>query len=335
MSVDPVPFLPRRFVPIILGLALCSVLSTDAASAVEFPQSSQQWLNSTPFSMKQVAGKAVLLYFFNEQDPDCLARWKEMFEIAEQHKDQPVLFIAVNSGGQKEVIENYVQQVRLTWPVLLDTDNSFAKKFPITEIGPENGMQVAVINANGAIGPGSWQQPADTIKDILKYAKWNIEPNSVPESLRPTWFQIEFQHYTAAAPALKKALKASKEELKSGAQTLLDYVTPLIAEKAAAADAAYDAGEKWPAYRGYAELAEQFKGYELPSNVESRKKELQSDPGVKTELTAMKAFDAAKKLTGSASQKKKGMAALRKLIKDKPDTEAAQKAQELIDELEK
>ena len=36
---------------------------------------------------------------------------------------------------------------------------------------------------------------------------------------------------------------------------MLAYITPLIAEKAAAAEAAYDAGEKWPAYQGYAELS--------------------------------------------------------------------------------
>lgn len=335
MSACCTPSFRRRFLPVVFGVAVWSALTTGSAAAVEFPQNPQQWLNSTPFSMKQVAGKAVLLYFFNEQDPETLARWKEMKELAEEHKDQPVLLIAVNSGGQKDVIEQYVQQVNLTWPVLLDTDKSFAKKFPITEVSPNNGMQVAVINANGEIGPGSWQQPADTIKDIVKYAKWNLDPASVPESLRTAWFQIEFQHYAAAALTIKKGLKASKEELKTGAQTLLDAVTPLIAEQAAAADAAYDAGEKWTAYRGYAELAEQFKGYELPANVEARKKELQSNAAVKAELTAMKAFDAAKKLTGSAAQKKKGMAALRKLVKDKPDTEAAQKAQELIDELEK
>ncbi len=328
----------RCHVPGRVGRWLCvlggMLAAAGAAEGVEFPQSAQQWLNSPPLTLKQIEGKGVFLYFFNEQDPECAQRWTEILGIAKEHEDQPVLFIAVNSGAQRQVIEQYAQQVNLTWPVIIDPDRSFAKKFPIEKVTPDNGMQVAVINPNGTIGPGSWQAPQDSVQDALKFAKWNLDPKSVPEALRQTWYQVEFQMYAAAAPALKKALKASKDELKTGAEAMMAYITPLIEEKAAAADAAYDAGEKWPAYSAYAELAEKFKGYELPSNVEARKKELQSDAGVKVELAAMKTFEAAKKQSGSAAQKKKALATLKKLVKDKPDTEAAEKAQALIDELE-
>ncbi len=332
--MDVSPGFVRRIVLTALSLMTLAGWMSKSARGLEFPQNPQQWLNSPPLSLKQVAGKAGLLYYFNEQDPECLANWKVMTAMAKEYEDQPVLFIAINSGGKRNEIDNYAQQVNLTWPILLDPDRSFEKKSPIEKVTPNNGMQVAVLTPDGKLLPGSWQQPQDSLKDVMKYAKWTLDPTSVPDSMRATWKQIEYQNYAAAAPAIKKALKSSKEDLKAGAETLLGVVTPLIAEKVAAAEAAYDAGEKWPAYRSYAELAEQFKGYELPENLDARKKELQTDASVKAELSAMKMFEAAKKQTSISAQKKKGMAALKKLVKDKPDTEAAKKAQELIDELE-
>ena len=152
-----VPAVAGRWFRTFCGTAAGLLVAAGPLLAVEFPQSPQQWLNSPPLSWKQVEGKGVLLYFFSESDPECLQRWPEMTALAKEYEDQPVLFIAVNSGGQRNLIEQYAQQVNLTWPVVLDPDRSFAKKFPIEKVTPDNGMQVAVINADGSIGPGSWQ----------------------------------------------------------------------------------------------------------------------------------------------------------------------------------
>lgn len=305
-----------------------------AAAALDFPQNPQQWLNSPPLSFQHVAGKGVLLYFFNHQDPDCHANWKVMADLAKRYEDQPVLFLAISSGGQRNEIDGYAKQLNLDWPILLDVDRAFEKKCPVTELSADNGMQVALLDASGKVTGGSWEKPEDGVKQLLLDARWTVNPDSIPDLLKPAWRQIEFQNYSAAAIAIKKASKSPKDDIKDGAEALLAVVTPRMEEKVAAANAAYDAGEKWPAYRTYAEVAEQFKGYELPDNVEARRKELQSDPDVKPQVAAMKAFDAAKKQALNPAQKKKGIASLRKLIKDKPDTEAAEKAKELVNELE-
>lgn len=307
---------------------------SSSAAALDFPQNPQQWLNSPPLTFQQVAGKGVLLYFFHQDDPDCLANWKVMQDLAKKYEDQPVLFLAISAGGQRNEIDGYAKQLDLDWPILLDVGRAFERKCPVTELSADNGMQLALLDPSGRVVAGSWEKPEDGVKQLLVDARWTVNPESIPELLRPAWRQIEFQNYAAAAIAIKKASKSSKDDIKAGAEALLAVVTPRIEEKVAAANAAYEAGEKWPAYRTYAEILEQFKGYELPDNVEARKKELQSDPAVKPQVAAMKMFDAAKKQALNPAQKKKGLASLKKLMKDKPDTEAAEKAQELISELE-
>ncbi|MFN0199739.1 MAG: hypothetical protein ACKVT0_23545 [Planctomycetaceae bacterium] len=60
---------------------------------------------------------------------------------------------------------------------------------------------------------------------------------------------------------------------------------------------------------------------------------MQSDPAMKVEAAAMKAFDNAQRQLNNPAQQKKGIASLKRLVKDKPDTEAGRKAQALLTEL--
>lgn len=314
------------------------IFAAGPALGLDFPQNPQQWINSPPLNFKNFAGKTVVLYFFHEQDPDCLANWPRMKELAKKYEPHPVYFMAINSSGQRNVIENYVQQVKLDWPVLLDANRDFSRKCEdsgwITELSMDNGIQVAILNPDTTIIAGSWEQPEQSFQKSLGYSKWNIDVALIPPSLRETWRLVELQQYPAAAASIRKNLKSPKDDVKAGAEALMAYIQPLIDEKKTKAATYQEAGDKWSAFRTYQELGEQFKGYELPDDLSKRMKELQSDPAVKTQVAAMKSFESARKQALNPAQKKKGIAALRKLIKDKPDTEAADKAQELVTELE-
>lgn len=314
------------------------VLFTSPAWGLDFPQNPQQWINSPPLNFKNFAGKTVVLYFFHEQDPDCLAEWPKMKELAKKYEAQPVYFLAINSTGQRNLIENYVQQVKLDWPVFLDSNRDFSRKCEdsgwITEVSRDNGMQVAILNPDASIIGGSWEAPEESFQKSLGYSKWNIDAALIPPPLRETWRLVELQQYPAAAASIKKNLKSPKEEVKAGAEALMAYIEPLIEEKKTKAATYQEAGDKWSAFRTYQELSEQFKGYELPDDPAKRMKELQSDPTVKAQVAAMKSYESARKQALNPAQRKKGIAALKKLIKDKPDTEAAGKAEELVAELE-
>ncbi len=68
------------------------------------------WLNAVPPTKEGLAGKAVLLYFFEETCPRCKAQWPALMEIAERHRDDPIAFVAVNSGTPAAAIQDYAQR---------------------------------------------------------------------------------------------------------------------------------------------------------------------------------------------------------------------------------
>lgn len=314
------------------------ILAAGPAWGLDFSQSSQQWVNSPPLNFKNFAGKTVVLYFFHEQDPECHANWPKMKELAKKYETQPVYFLAINSTGQRNVIESYVQQVKIDWPVYLDSNRDFSRKCEdsgwITELSMDNGIQIAILNPDATIIAGSWEQPEESFQKSLGYSKWNIDATLIPPPLRETWRLVELQQYPAAAGSIRKQLKSPKEDVKAGAEALMAYIQPLLDEKVTQAATYQEAGDKWAAYRTCQELTEQFKGYELPDDLSKRMKELQTDPAVKAQVAAMKTFETARKMALNPAQKKKGITALKKLIKDKPDTDAAGKAEELVTELE-
>lgn len=328
----------NRAIPLLwLGLVFLSgmvAIAQEREKSLELPQDPRLWINSHPWTMDQLSGKAVFFFFFEEGCPKCRARWPELNQLMESHADDPILFVGVSSGTDRDQMEGYIQQTGATWPVLLDPDRSFEAACNVGEISLQNIMQVAIVGGDGTLRRGGWEDLNASVTSALQDAKWLVDPEMIPAAMKATWRQIEFRNYTAAAPAIRKALKSPKEETKEAAEALLAVVQPLIDEKVAAAEAACDAGEKWSAFQAYGELTEQFKGYELPESVAARKKELQTDPKIRVEGAAMKTLQAALKQVDNTSQRKKGIAALKKLAKDKSETEAGRKAQAKLEELD-
>lgn len=305
----------------------------DSTPEIEFPQDPHQWINSSPVELSRMKGKGVVLYFFEEGCPSCRAKWPDLNSMAKSHADDPLLFVAVSSGTQRSEMESYVQKSRVGWPVLLDPDRSFEKACDVGEISLNNIMQFSYIAADGSMHRGRWDNPEETVENALKDARWSVDPKRIPESLHPTWHQVEFQYYKAAAPVLVKSLKSKNEEVRTAAKALMEVVQPRIDEMAESADAAYAKRNKMNALRAYTQLADRFKGYELPDVVSSRTKELQADPAVKVELGAWKLYDKAIQQSHNPSQEEIAVAALKRLVKTKPDTEAGQKAAELLKSL--
>lgn len=314
---------------LVLSLCLLSSLafSQDTRSGFQLPENPQFWINSQPWSLDQLAGKAVFLYFFEETCPTCMQKWDDMNQLASSHAEDPILFIAVSSGTDRVQMQDYVERNNVQWPVLLDPDRTLETACDAGEVSLENIMQVAIIGPDGAVSRGNWREMEQSVAQALNGASWTVDPKTIPDNLKATWRQMEFHDYAAAAASIRRSLKSNKAETKTAAEALLAAIQPKIDAKVAAAEAAYDAGEKWPALQAYTELTNQFRGYELPENVDARKKELQADPSIKVEAGAMKVYQAAMRQLANPAQRKKGILSLKKLVKDKPDTEAGRKAQ--------
>jgi hypothetical protein len=324
-----------------LGLVVC-ILSTperllaQQADTPTFPTAAAQWVNSPPLSLEQLKGKGVFLWFFDEQTPGPM-KWPTLIEWSKKYADEPIVFIGVNSGTKKSEVQAYVQRNGVPWPVIVDTSRAFEIASNVGQIRDQNPHQSAIITVDGRLQRARWEDPEGEIKKALVGAQWKVSPKGMPPTLRAAWSAVEFGNYAPAAPAIVRALKSSKPELKGAAEQLMAVVQPLLDAQLEEIKAAEEAGDQWKAYRGYATLQEQFKGYDVPVDAAKAMKGLSNAPAVKNELAAAKLYDAA--LKGEEGPptplSKRAQSILKKLVKEMPETEAGKKAETLLSDSEK
>jgi peroxiredoxin len=319
------------FAPLLLASAALAQKPVPA-----FPRDAAAWLNSAPINEETLKGKAALLYFYEEGCPRCAERWPEVLAVANQFQGKPIAFIAVNSGTPRASVAGYVRRHGITWPTIVDADRSFEARCGVPEVSLENIWQVRLVTAGGELTVGNSQALEMTATRAVEGAKWNIDPAEMPAALLPAWTAVEFGNYPAASAPLQRYLKARKPEEKEAAEKLQAYVDQKLQEQLQLAEAAFDDGRKWEAYKGYSEVQRGFRGFDVPDEVDTKVKSLQSDDAVKTELAALKRFQAVSKAIASAktpAARERGLKLLERIVDDLPDTEAAAQAKALLADL--
>lgn len=315
-------------------LSTSGSLLAQEGGALAFPEATAQWVNSSPLTVAQLKGKGVFLWYYEESCPSCRRKWPMLLELSRRYAEQPIVFIAVNSGTSRGEVETYVQQNNISWPVIVDPTRQFEKASGLDEISLQNVHQAKLVLADGSVHNGDWDDVEGSIKEGLVGAEWKVSPKGLSPALKPAWTAVEFGNYAAVASTLTKSLKSGKPDVKASAEKLMKVVQPLIDTQVAEVKAAEEAGDKWKLYRAYAVLFEKFKGYELPEGAEKTYKDLAKDPAVKEEVAALKVYEqAASRYVGATGlNKKRAQALLEKLAKDKPGTEAAGKALALLNQ---
>lgn len=334
----PVP-LPR--------LALCLLLTTFTLTGtitaqpgtpdahIALPSSPDQWLNFPPLSLDQLEGKGVVLYFFEEGCPSCAKKWPDLLELSSKYELEPVVFIAVNSGNSPAKVASYVREHGITWPVIVDTDRMLEQTVLAKTISLENIHQTRVRKADGSWEDRLRSQLPDAVRAAAEGAKWRVEPAGVPLELRPAWGMIELGNFAAAEPLIAKATRRGDEQMASAAETLKAAVQTELEEQATAIRESLKAGDDWAAYQALGTFLKVFDRYEVPEDFDSKFRELRKSDKVRAEQSAAKKLDRAIRTgsSGSPSAVKRAVTLLEKLIADSPETEAAQKAQELLDQV--
>ncbi|MEX2113093.1 MAG: TlpA disulfide reductase family protein [Pirellulales bacterium] len=294
----------------------------------EFPST---WLNTTPPTKHGLSGKGVLLYFFEETCPRCKAQWPALLDVAEKHRNDPIAFVAVNSGTPAATLQAYARTVNLTWPILVDLDRSFEKTVGINEISLQNIVQVCYISSDGTLKPGRWSDLEDTISKALEGARWKIDPAEIPDELRAAWRSIEFGNDAMAAPAVQKALGSRKIEIKSAAQKLADVVATQAKADMDAAQAEA-AQSKYRAYERYGAIAERYAGYPIVAEANAARRQLGGDPDLRKEIVAIKAIEKQRPLVASnkPAVRQRAIAAIQTIIEQNPASEAARIGREVL-----
>tara|TARA_B100000029_G_scaffold492727_1_gene554369 strand:- start:238 stop:1035 length:798 start_codon:yes stop_codon:yes gene_type:complete len=262
--------------------------------------------------------------------------WPGLQAVASKFQDKPVLFLAVNSGTPRPQMQAYMRKNRIRWPGIADVDRSFERSCGVPPVSLRNIYQVRIMRPDGKLQATSPTRMEQTLTGLIGAAKWNVDPEGLPPSLKTAWFQVEFGNFAQAATSLKKAGNSRKSELKSGATRLLNYVNEKLAKQIEAAETAEKDMKAWVAYKAYADAAVRYKGYEkLPKDLTATINKLKSHADVKKEVSALRILAAAKrKLYGkNISTRKSGFRALERLANEQSETQAGREAQKLIDSL--
>lgn len=301
------------------------------------PNDPTSWINAPPLSLDSLRGKGIVLWFFEEQCPRCAEKWPNMVASAKKFDGKPVIFMAVNSGNPRAEIVEYAQENKIPWPIVVDPKRELEKKYGVDEISLQNIYQAKIITADGRLIDGRAFDVEALGEQALVGASWTIDPTGLPESLRPAWAAVEFNNDAAGAAMIKKGLVSPKPDVKSWCEKLLAAVQKRIESQAAEAKAAREKGNAWEAYRLYNALAARYVGYDLPADAVAARKELASDPAVKSGLQASKNLEGVKKLlaAGRPNAAKSATVMLKKIMADVPNTDIAAEAQALLEQLEK
>jgi len=76
-------------------------------------------------------GKAVVIHFWADWCPYCLEEMPILDKLYQQYRKQGLMVYAVNVGQGLDAVRAYVSRVKITYPVLLDTDGKTAKSYGV------------------------------------------------------------------------------------------------------------------------------------------------------------------------------------------------------------
>jgi peroxiredoxin len=316
------------------NVAIADDQPTEQKAAPALPAEATSWLNSAPITLASLEGKGAVLWFFDQDSSKVRAKWPELAALVKKYENQPVVLIAVTSGKPRAAVQSYVQQVKSSVPVVVDTSQQFAQAVGISGLSADNFAQARVINAAGKLLEAHADDLDAAAKTALDGAAWKVDPKPIPDGLHKAWQAIEFANYTAAGPTVTKALSSTDAATKQGAEKLAAAVKPIIDAAAKEAKEALDGGDKWAALSKYNAVTKRFDGFELPPEFVSQRQSLLTDPQMKAIAAAAKSLEATQHMisvvpTLSPTQKKRCELALEQVQKDAAGTDLARQAEEL------
>ncbi len=313
----------------------------NAKPAPVLPVDRNLWLNTTPLTWEHLRGKAVYVYIF-VCDPQGTETLADHVAAAKQHAKEPVIFLGIAMGSSRQEADAYLRMLGFNWPTLCDPYYTYTRQCDAA-MGLKDSDQiaecyfgVAYVTSEGKIIEGWSDDPEETVKAAREGAAWTTSPQDIPEPILPIWRAIELRKYSEALPLLKKGLNTGPEEHKNAAYKLQDVVQAEIERLAEEARDADQADQKWAAYRKVSRTLEDFRGYELPKDLEALQKKLLRTSQVKAGQTAEKQIGIASQNLSSPNQllRKKALVQLQKVIEEFPQTDLAEHARRLIESSE-
>ncbi|MED4569617.1 thiol-disulfide oxidoreductase ResA [Brevibacillus agri] len=97
------------------------------------PNFSLEQLNGTPVTLSDLRGKGVVLNFWGTWCEPCKAEMPALQKQYEASKDKGLVVLGVNIGESAITVEQFVKQVDVNFPILMDRQSNITKLY---RIGP-------------------------------------------------------------------------------------------------------------------------------------------------------------------------------------------------------
>ncbi len=141
---------PKRLLSILILLVLIlgagwiwlSRVPSDVAARAESiplkghpaPEFTLQTLDGDALSLSDLQGKAVVLNFWATWCPPCRAEMPELQAAYEEYSPGGLVVLGVNQGEDQAAVKAYLEELNLTFPVVLDTQFEASEIYQVNSL---------------------------------------------------------------------------------------------------------------------------------------------------------------------------------------------------------
>jgi peroxiredoxin len=238
------------------------------------------------YSLADLRGKAVVLFFFEKDCPTCKGSIPERNAVVKEFEGRPVKFVAVAAGDPFGAAVSYGLGTNLRMPIFADNLGLMEARYG-QKISLQNIWQFRVIGPDGKLV--GYNMDKATIERALKGAAWKFDPADYHPKVKPAAEALEFNQWETGLKLLAPLRKSGTKAVAESATKLYDAAKAEADGWKAEADAAAGS-EPVKAYDLYAKLATLFPAEPAGKAAAGPKRQLESSKAVAAELAARKAF---------------------------------------------
>jgi thiol-disulfide isomerase/thioredoxin len=283
------------------------------------------------YSLADCEGKAVVLFFYEQNCPNCRNLIPQRSALVAQFRDKPVRFFAVAAGDTMQEAAKYVGSTGLAMPTFADALSIMEKRYGM-QISMQNIYQFRFYDGSGKLVSYEWN--AASVEKALRNAKWKYKDEHDDPKLAPVVELLEWNQHALAIPKLKPLLKNPNKQLAENAGKLYEALKAEATQWKEKADAAVDS-DPVTAFDLYTKVQACFAQEDLGKQSAEALKKLKTNKPVVDELAARRLYDqlCAGVSRAKPDQRSAAVEFANGIAKRYPDTPTGKKVAEYLKEI--
>jgi thiol-disulfide isomerase/thioredoxin len=312
-----------------LTIAVWCSSSAHAAEAPDFPPGA--FSDQGKYHLSDFRGKAVVLFFYEQDCPTCRGGVPERNKVIEAFKDKPVKFIAIAASDSLMDAISYVKGTKMAMPAFADSLGVMEARYG-EKISLQNIHQCRFVGPDGSARGIGFNK--EDIESAIADVKWKYKEDGQDPRVARAVEMLEWNQYDAGMKTLRPLLK--NKQTAEQAQKVYDKVRAEATAWAEAAGKAVD-GDPITAHDLYTRVLAAFPDEDLGKQAKEALATLKKNKTVLAELDARRMFDQLDMAFAKAKPTQKAEVAgfCQSIAKRYKGTPTGAKAQALAEELAK